>query len=204
MSNNNKKNKVINKIKKFTGKKQDFYKLSLENIRENLKKYNTPEEKYNFLITENIKIIECKIKMKQEIDKTYPQEEQINSFFPDLLGIEELEKEVDSLIKDYKKINNLKIGENPENEKKNKLSHKQQILVLFYLGFFDLPKIKELSNQKKAKIISAIINKDEKNTSDYIRYYNGKKTLNKFNCKTPANISVVNQILKEISLPEIP
>ena len=102
------------------------------------------------------------------------------------------------------KINNLKIGENPENEKKNKLSHKQQILVLFYLGFFDLPKIKELSNQKKAKIISAIINKDEKNTSDYIRYYNGKKTLNKFNCKTPANISVVNQILKEISLPEIP
>ena len=205
MSDRERNIEAQNLLKSYTGKSHELYKLSIKDIRETLKEYNTPKEKLNFLKDVLKSIIEYKLEIKQEIDETYSAEEQINSIYPVQLGIQELEKEVDLLILDYKKINDLKPEEpNLKKLREENLSHKQQILLLFNLGFFDLPKIKELSIQKKGKIISAIINRDEKNASDYIRYFNGKNIESKYECKTPTNILAVNQILKEVGLPEIP
>jgi len=205
MSDRERNIEAQNLLRTYTGKSHELYKLSIKDIRETLKEYNTPKEKLNFLKEVLQNIIEYRIETKQEIDETYSPEEQVNSMYPVLLSIEQLEKEVDSLILDYEKINDLKPDETDLKKlKEDNLSHKQQILLLFNLGFFDLPKIKELSIQKKGRIISAIINRDEKNASDYIRYFNGKNIESKYECKTPTNLKAVNQILKEVGLPEIP
>lgn len=191
-------------LKFYSGKSHELYKLSIKDIRETLKKYLSVEEKINFLKEVLSSVINHKIEINQEIDETYSPEEQINSIYPIQLSVQELEKEVKALLIDYQEISKLTpLPQTNDIVKENGLSHKQQVLFLFQIGFFDLPQIKNLSIQDKGKIVSTITNKDEKNSSDYIRYFNGKNIEPKFNCKTPKNIEAVNLILKELGLSEI-
>lgn len=118
----------------------------------------------------------------------------------------DFENELNDRLKNFKRLGELE-GNNEivgSKEQKDKLSHKQQILTLFQIGFFDLPQIKNLSIKKKGQLISHFINRDEKNSSDYIRYFAGKNIQAKYNCKTSENIKTVNQLLKSLGLKEIP
>jgi len=124
-----------------------------------------------------------------------------------MLGVcTDFENELQDMLENFKRLGELE-GNNEivgSKEHKDKLSHKQQILTLFQIGFFDVPQIKNLSIKKKGQLISHFINRDEKNTSDYIRYFAGKNIQAKHNCKTSENIKTVNQLLKNLGLKEIP
>ena len=62
-----------------------------------------------------------------------------------------------------------------------------------------------LQNRRGTHLLKPLwdtLNRHEKNTADYVRYFDGK-TDSKFNCKTPDNIEKVNSLLRDIGLNEI-
>ena len=92
------------------------------------------------------------------------------------------------------------VSEEAENANGRTMSHKQQILLLQKLGVFDLPKIRELTMQNQGKLFAKLLNKNEKNTEDYIRYRNGKNTDKKYSLDGPAVQKEVNELLKDLGL----
>lgn len=94
-------------------------------------------------------------------------------------------------------------SENNKKEVKDKLTHKQQILLLHSIGFFDLEIFSTLSTKQKGVLVSHILNRTEKDSEDLIRYFRGKKTEDKFETKTTTNIKVVKELLKKINREDI-
>ena len=89
------------------------------------------------------------------------------------------------------------------NEKPAKgLEHKAQIMLLYELGVFELEQIKNLTTEKKGKLFSMLLNRNEKNSTEYIRNINpdGNKNtdLNPYNIAKQVN--AVKELLKEIGL----
>lgn len=92
---------------------------------------------------------------------------------------------------------------NAPNQKSNKgLDHKAQIMLLNELGVFKLSEIANLTNEKRGKLFSLLLNRNEKNTTEYIRNINptGNKNteLNPYNI--PRQVDCVKKILIEIGL----
>ena len=56
-------------------------------------------------------------------------------------------------------------------QKSEETTHKQQILILHYLGILDQFNI---ATVKKGRLFSQLLNRNDKNTEDYIRYVDGK------------------------------
>lgn len=86
---------------------------------------------------------------------------------------------------------------------KDKLTNKQQILLLNKLGVFDLPILGNLTMENKGKLFSHIINRDEKNSLEYIRNLGRSKSqvsMEKYFVNTEVNVNRVNAILKEVGL----
>lgn len=90
---------------------------------------------------------------------------------------------------------------NTPDSPKDKLAHKQQILLLKQLGFFDIPLIKNLTTVKKGKLISHLLNKNEKESLEIVRGLMGKPD-KKYDTKTINNIEVINNLLNELGLNE--
>ena len=64
-----------------------------------------------------------------------------------------------------------------QKKKSKETTHKQQILILHYMGILD--QLKNTTAVNKGILFSNLLNRDKKNTEDYIRYVNGKIDENK-------------------------
>lgn len=91
--------------------------------------------------------------------------------------------------------------DNLTSEPKDKLTHKQQILLLKQIGFFDLPVFNELSTVKKGKLVSHLLNRTEKVSLEIVRGLNGKPDKS-YKVDTADNIKQVNNLLLELDLKE--
>lgn len=92
-----------------------------------------------------------------------------------------------------------------EENNSDKLSHKQQILFLEKLGFFDLPTLKNLTTINKGKLLSYLLNRSEKNSTDYIRNLDVPKGRVKKDAnfvKTEKNIQHVNTVMQTLRLQQ--
>jgi hypothetical protein len=118
------------------------------------------------------------------------------------------EKERNQQWKQEQSLHRQQVGfEEPEGESspignpKEGLTHKQQILFLKQIGFFDLPAVKELSLTHQGILTGALLNRDRHNTEDYIRYAGGHKNVPaKFQLGTAPNKKAVNEVLKKAEL----
>lgn len=170
---------------------------------EKLKKLETNTEKITFLKKELKKIKENEIESKSKKESTSGS---LGDMYDNAINKEIEEKyknEISNLIEEYKEIGRLDEEEKPKNGK-DTLTHKQQILLLNYLGVFDNEKIKGLSNENKGLLFGALLNRHDRNTENYIRYLFGKNAPKEHKCGTPQNISTVNKLLKACKLDEIP
>ncbi len=79
--------------------------------------------------------------------------------------------------------------------KKENTSHKQQILILHYLGILDQHNI---TNVKKGLLFSKLLNKNDKNTENYIRYVDGK--IDEKGIKTRNNLVYVYNLFEDLGL----
>lgn len=104
-----------------------------------------------------------------------------------------------------KKLDLIGSEEQTKKETKNadKLSHRQQILTLHSIGFFELPTVKNIGAKQKGILVSHILNRTEKDSEDLIRYFDGRKKERRFECKTPDNIKVVKELLSKIGRGDI-
>ena len=83
-------------------------------------------------------------------------------------------------------------------KKRKETTHKQQVLILHYLGILD-----QLKNPtiKKGILFSALLNMDKKNTEDYIRNVGGKTEKNEI--KTRNNLEFVYNLFEELEMTEL-
>jgi hypothetical protein len=72
-------------------------------------------------------------------------------------------------LEDQPSISKAEIEELDIHKEKDKLTTKQQILLLHILGIFDLPHIQSLTEQKRGILFGYLLNRNEKNTEDTIR-----------------------------------
>jgi hypothetical protein len=86
-------------------------------------------------------------------------------------------------------------------KKKTALTHKQFILLLYQLGVFDVPSIKQLTFSAKGKLFSTLLNLDEKNTTEYIRNVQALRlavSMDKYFIQTESNLKTVEDFIKEL------
>ena len=86
---------------------------------------------------------------------------------------------------------------------KDKLTSKQQIALLNQLGVFDLEIFEQLSAINKGKLFSYILNRDEKNITEYIRNRDMPKnnvSMDAYFVNTPENLKKINELLTEVGL----
>ena len=111
-----------------------------------------------------------------------------NSFNEKLL---EKDKRIEDLEKRVNLINK------PVNEsRKNALSTKQKVLILHYLGLIDSI---DLITQKKAKILSVLLERSEQDIKSGITYVNARK-IEKNDIKTKNNIHTVKKLFEELRI----
>jgi hypothetical protein len=82
-------------------------------------------------------------------------------------------------------------------------THKQQILLLHKLGFFDLPAIEKLNDLKKGKLFSILLGKNVDNTENLIRYRHTQKKgeiQSSYFLYNPKNVEKVTELLKELGI----
>jgi hypothetical protein len=91
--------------------------------------------------------------------------------------------------------------EEVKNVSKDKLTHKQQILLLKQIGFFELPFCDKLTTANKGKLVSNLLNRTEKDSVEIVRGLQGKPD-EKYNTNTNRNKETVNKLLTELGLTE--
>jgi hypothetical protein len=111
-----------------------------------------------------------------------------------LFGLKYKDKiEVEKMIKDAEE------KKNPAKKKLDKeTTTNQQILILHYLGLIDL--IQKVDILPKAKIISMILNRSDKNVYDAVRHVAGDVKGSKY--KTKTNLLAILPLIEEIGLPK--
>ena len=95
------------------------------------------------------------------------------------------------------------VKEEINNSPKDKLTHKQQILLLKTIGFFDLPIFQTLSTKNKGILVSSLLNRTEKDSKDFITYLLGKNKKERFEVRTDNNIKAVKELLIKIGKTDI-
>ena len=84
-----------------------------------------------------------------------------------------------------------------------RFTHKQQILLLHKLGFFDLPAIDKLTDLKKGKLFALLLSKNIDNTENLIRYRRTQKKgeiQSSYYLYDDKNVEKVNELLKELGI----
>ncbi|WP_405247712.1 hypothetical protein [Cellulophaga sp. Asnod2-G02] len=95
----------------------------------------------------------------------------------------------------YNWLKQLKATPNTATKKSNRLSHKQKMLALHYLGL----NLNLGDNKKLAVVLSEILDLNEDNTRQYLSYVsNGKNDV-----RTKANLTKVNQLFKNQDFNDI-
>jgi hypothetical protein len=88
------------------------------------------------------------------------------------------------------------------NQKNTFFSHKQEILLLEKIGFFDLPDVKDLTLESKGALVSTILKKNHKNCKIYISNLAAKNkrtvSMDKDFVYTEQNIKRVDDFLNEL------
>lgn len=121
------------------------------------------------------------------------------------------EAEYDDILKNIKKINLLRqirwVKELIEAEEsstqaaeKDKLTHKQQILGMHKLGIFDLQILEGLTDTQKGILFGHLLNRDNDNTENYIRYRNGKNVPAKYSLQSDAVQEKIQDLFKKVNL----
>lgn len=85
-----------------------------------------------------------------------------------------------------------------------KSTHKQQILILHYLGFLDKIESLHITQEKKAELLSIILNRGSKNTKTF--FTNIKLVMENediHTAKTPKNLDFVENLFIELGLQEL-
>lgn len=97
------------------------------------------------------------------------------------------------------------IGKNePEKSSKEMLTHKQQILLLRELGVFNTDYFMNLNLIQKGELIGNLLNRDFKNTENYIRYSNGIKDVKeKYNIHTDTNKKKVADLMAKLGISKM-
>ena len=180
-----------------SGRSTDLFKDGLNHIYKVLEQQLTTIEKIDYLRLELLNVIEYKLELRQKIDETYSIDEQIGSYYPYEETAKEMEALISNKLKEYEKINELEKKQNDE-----KLSLKQQMLLIECLGFHKHEEIGSLDNTKKAKLFSALLNRNEQNIRELLTYGGGeKKDLKpKHIIKTEANINEISELLDKLGL----
>jgi hypothetical protein len=86
---------------------------------------------------------------------------------------------------------------------KDKLSNKQQVLLLHKLGVFNIQAIKNLTDIQKGKLFGHLLNRNDDNTENYIRYREGINVDRKYSLSLPKVEDKVLQLLKELGIDKV-
>lgn len=205
----NKINEAMDLLKKVIAEKEDAFTLGRTEVLVELDSVPSYAEKVKKLRAYLKTLYEQKIEIDRVIQEEWTPEQRVNSFSPVQLGHNALIGHCEDLLTTYNKIAELET--NVEEEKTDplgkteiqKLTTKQQVLLLHTLGLLELPFVKEMSTVNKALLFSSLINRSEKNVKDLITYIDGKNPPKEFACYTADNVSAVNSVLKKIGLAEI-
>lgn len=81
-----------------------------------------------------------------------------------------------------------------------KLTLKQQILVMHRLGILDLEKIQNMTVQNQGKLFGYLFNKNEKNAEDLIRNRHGKNVEKKFSLHGSEVTEVVDKLFMDLKI----
>lgn len=93
-------------------------------------------------------------------------------------------------------------GDNVTTEK-DKLTHKAQILLLHRLGILDLPVFGELTDIQKGKLFGHLLNRNDDNTENYIRYRRGKNVDTKYKLDNAKAVKSVEKLLRDCGLEKL-
>lgn len=184
-------------LKKVAARSSNNFKLSIEHIYKVLNEQLTTKDKLDYLRNELSELLQFKIEIRERIEKENSLSNQMNFFYPEEEMIKEIEQIIRQLIQDYESIEKLEALESEE-----KLTLKQQILLLEYLGILKMDKISNLDTKKKAVLISCLLNRGEQSVRELLTYIGGvKKDLkSKYNARTAENTEVVEKILNSVGV----
>jgi hypothetical protein len=133
---------------------------------------------------------------------TYKNKNRETVTLPNFIGTEIPMAEADRLECDLaqlkESIERINKQEVIEKEAKDKLTHRQQILLLNSIGFFELPIFQTLTQKQKGILVSHLLNRTEKDSEDLIRYLKGRNKDKKFEVKTETNVNAIKYLLKKI------
>lgn len=88
---------------------------------------------------------------------------------------------------------------NPRKKKPEKeTTTNQQLLILYYLGIIDFLKFDETT--KKAKLLSVLLNRCEKNIYDGLSHVNGRAKGSEY--KTATNLSAILPLFEDLGLTD--
>lgn len=90
-------------------------------------------------------------------------------------------------------------GSESEDNEPDKLTHRQQILLLHSLGVFEIKEIKKMGAEQKGILFGNLLNRNEKNTENYIRYI-AQKDETKYNIYSNENLNKVKGLLSDLDL----
>ena len=91
-----------------------------------------------------------------------------------------------------------------ETKRHDKAAHKQQILILHYLGLLDKIDVLPLTQEKRADLLSYILNRNSKNTKTYLSTIKGRIDYEDPGfAKTPNNLDFVEKLFRDFELEEI-
>lgn len=118
-------------------------------------------------------------------------------------GIEKFNEEKFHFFRFYEEFSGMVGSAEISNLKKStdKLTNKQQVLLLIQLGIHETEFFKKLSETEKGILFGHLLNRDEKNTEDNFRYVLGKRVNQETkSIYTSKNIKVVNVLLEKVGL----
>lgn len=184
-------------LKKVAARSSSNFKLSIEHIYKVLNEQLTTKDKLDYLRIELSELLQFKIEIRERIEKENSISNQINFFYPEEEMIKEVEQFIRRMIQDYESIEKLEALESEE-----KLTLKQQILLIEALGLLDNQHIKGLDTSKKAKLFAALLNRHEQNIRELLTYLGGaKKDLKpKLIVNNESNVEVVGDLLESLGL----
>ena len=88
-------------------------------------------------------------------------------------------------------------------QSKDKARHKQQMLILHYLGILDKIDLLPLNQGGKAQLLSTLLNRSEKNTNNYLASIALTMATEQTDvAKTPKNLNFVLNLFKELGLTD--
>ena len=164
-----------------------------------IKKYNLQNLEFPFIENKEVKqLISLSVNFHHLTEEEKNLMEDIQIDFYGYAAMIEAKKIIDHIESKKSNSNNTsnKIENTPKEENTNQLSVNQAIILLDRLGFFSSATIENLPNTKKAKLISQMLGKNEKNIKTAIEKLETKPS--KLNPNYQNDIDKVERILNNL------